>query len=51
MRRDRYDLVELLLQLNKQRALTYEDVLCLTDAQDRNVLHHAVLKEHDGLIK
>lgn len=23
----------------------------MTDSQDRNVLHHAVLKEHDGLVK
>lgn len=31
--------------------MTYDGVLCLTDSQDRNVLHHAVMKGHDGLVK
>ena len=51
MRRDRYDLVELMLQINKDKILSYDEVLCLTDAQDRNILHHAVLKEHDGIVR
>ena len=44
LRKDRYDLFELMLQINKDKILKYDDVLCLVDGAGRNVLHHAVLK-------
>lgn len=51
IRRDRYDLVELMLQINREKTLSYDQVLCLTDSSDRNVLHHAVMKEHADIAK
>lgn len=44
LRKDRYDLFELMLQINKEKILKYDDVLCILDGAGRNVLHHAVLK-------
>ena len=49
MRKDRYDILEILLQINK-KILTY-DALCLTDEQGKNVLHHAVIKQHSDIVK
>jgi hypothetical protein len=44
MRKDRYDLLDMIFKLNIEKYLNYEEVLCLTDSSGKNVLHHAVLK-------
>jgi ankyrin repeat protein len=51
MRKDRYDLIEMMLKLNKDKFLQYDSVLCLTDNSGKNVLHHAVLKQHTEIVR
>jgi ankyrin repeat protein len=51
MRKDRYDLIEMMLKLNKDKFLQYDLVLCLTDNSGKNVLHHAVLKQHTEIVR
>ena len=51
LRKDRYDLFEMMLKINKERILKYDEVLCLADATGKNALHHAVLKEHADIVK
>jgi ankyrin repeat protein len=31
--------------------MKYQEVICLSDSQGRNVLHHAVLKQHSDIVK
>jgi len=50
MRKNCFDIVDLILELNKATVLTY-DVCLLQDSSNRNVLHHAVLKEQGEFIK
>ena len=51
MRKDRYDLIDMILKLNKDKFLNYESVLCLTDSSSKNVLHHAVNKQHTDIVR
>lgn len=50
MRKDRYDLLEMVFKL-PQKFLEYEQVLCLTDSSNKNVLHHAVMKQHPEIVR
>lgn len=50
LRKDRYDLFELMLMINKDKILKYE-VLCIPDGAGRNVLHHAVIKQHSDIVR
>jgi ankyrin repeat protein len=49
LRKDRYDLFEIMLGINP-KIMTYE-VLCLQDDTEKNILHHAVIKQHQDLVK
>lgn len=44
IRKDKYDMFDLLLQINN-KILKYDEVLCATDNLGRNALHHAVVKQ------
>lgn len=51
IRKDRYDLLLTMLSLNRDKMLKYDEVLLQQDQMGRNVLHHAVMKSHHGLVK
>ena len=51
MRKDRYDILEMIFKLPHQKYLNYEQVLCLTDSSFKNVLHHAVMKQHPEIVR
>lgn len=51
IRKDRYDMFDLLLQINREKILKYDEVLCATDSLSRNILHHAVIKQATSLVK
>ena len=51
IRKDRYDMFDLLLQINKEKILKYDEVLCATDNLGRNILHYAVMKQASTLVK
>ena len=44
IRKDRTDIVNSMLLINKEKYLKYDEVLCLTDEAGKNALHHAVIK-------
>ena len=51
IRKDRYDLLEMIFKLPHQKYLDYDQVLCLTDSSYKNVLHHAVMKQHPDIVR
>ena len=51
IRKDKYDMFDLLLQINKDKILKYDEVLCATDNLGRNALHHAVVKQQTNIVK
>lgn len=50
VRKDRFNLFDILME-NAKKYVKYDEVLCLKDAMDRNVLHYAVQKEHPEIVK
>ena len=51
IRKDRFDLFSLMMQINREKILKYDEVLCQTDSSGRNILHHAVIKQHKDIVK
>ena len=42
---------DLMLKISREKILKYEEVFCLQDDQGRNILHHAVIKQHSDIVK
>jgi len=52
MRKERYDMINTLLALNVEKYLKYDEVLLKTDLQSgRNILHHAIIKGDNDIVK
>lgn len=52
MRKDRYDMINILLDLNVEKYLKYDEVLLKTNLKEgRNILHHAVSKGDYDIVK
>jgi len=44
IRKDRFDMLNSMLMINKEKILKYDEVLCQIDETGKNALHHAVIK-------